>query len=262
MAEENGRRTRTDREFELLDTGVFEGSRYFDVFVEYAKAAPDDIAIRVTVFNRGPETAQLHVLPSIWYRNRWSWGYHMERPVLRETAPGTIELEEPYYGSRYFYARGECELLFGENQSDKSAIWGAPSESPYTKSCIGKYVVNDERDAVNPAKTGTKAAAHYAVSLEAGASAVFECRLTDAPHGDPFGEEFARTFTDRAREADEFYATVEPGELSEDARAVMRQAFAGLLWSKQYYHFVVRDWLHEGPNAASAAGGAVAGPQP
>jgi hypothetical protein len=247
LAAENARRTRDDAEFELLDTGVFAGNRYFDVLVEYAKFAPDDIGIRISVFNRGPETAQLHVLPSIWYRNRWSWGYHTERPEMRETGRGSIEMEEPYYGPRYFYAGGDCELLFTENHSDRSAIWGTSNESRYTKSCIGSYVIKGERTAVNPEKRGTKAAAHYAISLDPGASRVVECRFTDARTDDPFGAAFAKGFIDRKCEADEFYAAIEPGHISEDARAVMRQAFAGLLWSKQYYHYVVRDWLKGDP---------------
>ncbi len=247
LVEENRRRTRQDPEFELLDTGIFSGNRYFDVFVEYAKASPDDMLVRITVFNRSTEPAPLHILPTLWYRNRWSWGYHMERPTLRQSGRGTIEMDEPYYGRRYFYTRGECELLFAENQSDKSAIWGTANDSPYTKSCIGHYVVNGERSAVNPEKRGTKAAAHYVVSIDGGASAVFECRLTDKQLPEAFGSDFDQIFIDRAREADEFYATVEPPYLSEDARAVMRQAFAGLLWSKQYYHYVVRDWLNGDP---------------
>jgi Mannosylglycerate hydrolase MGH1-like glycoside hydrolase domain len=244
---ENFRRTRQDTEFELLDTGVFAESRYFDVFVEYAKAAPDDILIRITVWNRGPETAPLHLLPTVWFRNRWSWGYHMERPILRETGRGSIELDEPYYGRRCFYARGECDLLFTENESDRSTLWSSQNESSYTKSCIGHYVVGGQRDAVNPEKRGTKASAHYIVSLAAGASAVFECRLTDVQLPDPFGADFGETIALRAKEADEFYLTIAPSDLSEDARAVMRQAFAGLLWSKQYYHYVVRDWLTGDP---------------
>jgi hypothetical protein len=244
---ENLGRTRQDPEFELLDTGVFADSRYFDVFVEYAKAAPDDVLVRIAVWNRGPETAFLHVLPTIWFRNRWSWGYHMERPILRQTSPGSIELNEPYYGRRYFYARGQCDLLFTENQSDRSELWRSENESRYTKSCIGHYVIRGERSAVNPERRGTKASAHCIVSLPAGASSVFECRLSDAQLVNPFGPDFGETIALRAKEADEFYSTVAPSELSEDARAVMRQAFAGLLWSKQYYHYVVRDWLTGDP---------------
>jgi hypothetical protein len=249
LVEESARRTRMDPEYELLDTGVFRENRYFDVTVEYAKATPEDIAIRITVSNRGPEKATVHVLPTLWFRNRWSWGYHAERPEAHQTGPGAIEINEPYYGRRFLYARGDCELLFAENQSDRTAIWGSANESRYTKSCIGHYVMRRELDAVNPERRGTKAAAYYKAAIEAGRSAVFECRFTDVrlEEGYPFDEHFEEIFAARAREANEFYATVTPPGLSEDARAVMRQAFAGLLWSKQYYHYVIRDWMNGDP---------------
>jgi hypothetical protein len=249
LVEESARRTRLEPEYELLDTGVFRENRYFDVTVEYAKATPEDIAIRITVANRGPEKATVHVLPTLWFRNRWSWGYHAERPEAHQTGPGAIEINEPYYGRRFLYARGDCELLFAENQSDRAAIWGGTNDSRYTKSCIGHYVMRGELDAVNPERRGTKAAAYYKAAIEAGTSAVFECRFTDVrlEEGYPFDEHFEEIFAARAREANEFYATVTPPGLSEDARAVMRQAFAGLLWSKQYYHYVVRDWLTGDP---------------
>ncbi len=247
LLDQNRARSRKESEFELLDTGIFAANRYFDIFVEYAKAAPDDIAIRITAFNRGPEAAPLHLLPTVWFRNRWSWGFHQERPSLRQAAPGAVELQDPYYGARYFYARGDSELLFTENHTDRAALWGQPNESPFVKSGIGRYVVGGARDTVNPEKRGTKAAAHYFTTIAPGASAVFELRLTDAATGDPFGPAFDATFTDRQREADEFYAVVTPRDLSEDGRNVMRQAFAGLLWSKQYYHYVVRDWLRGDP---------------
>ena len=202
------------------------------------------------------------MLPTVWFRNRWSWGYHMERPLLRQTMPGSIELDEPYYGKRYFHARDQCDLLFTENESDRSVLWQTENTSHYTKSCIGSYIVRGDRSAVNPEKRGTKASAHYAVSLEPGASAVFDCRLTDAQLIDPFGPDFGATIALRAREADEFYATVEPPDLSEDARAVMRQAFAGLLWSKQYYHYVVRDWLTGDPTPPPPPASRLLGPQP
>jgi len=252
LLDENRRRTRKDPEYELLDTGVFADSRYFDVETEYAKAAPDDILIRITVSNRGPDAATLHVLPTVWFRNRWSWGYHRERASLQQAAPArngvaAVELDEPYYGRRYFYCAGAQELLFTENENDNQALWGTPNASPYVKSSIGRHVVNGDRAAVNPEKRGTKAAAHYTLSLAPGASAVLELRLTDAVENDPFGAAFAQTFADRIRETDEFYAGVIPRQLSASAGSVMRQAFAGLLWSKQFYHYVVRDWLNGDP---------------
>ncbi len=238
---ENGRRSRDDREYELMDTGVFEESRYFDVFVEYAKASPDDILIRVEIFNRGPEASTLHVLPTLWFRNRWSWGYTEERPELRRGARG-VEVEEPYYGRRWMYAAGNPELLFTENESNAPLLWGYGSGG-YFKDGIGEYVVHGNRAAVNPAGHGTKGAAHYQFTIEAGKSVSIDLRLADQEMDDPFGATFAKTLLDRSDEARDFYATVTPRELSVDGRDVMRQAFAGLLWSKQYYHYVVRDWL-------------------
>jgi hypothetical protein len=238
---ENRGRTRQDPEYELLDTGVFAENRYFDVFVEYAKAAPDDILVRVEVFNRGPEAATLDVLPTVWFRNRWSWGYTEERPELHRGSGG-IELDEPYYGRRWLYAKGDPELLFTENESNAPRLWGFGAAG-YFKDGIGDLIVHGNRAAVNPEGRGTKAAAHYTLALDAGKSAVLELRLADAWIEDPFGPAFSQTFVSRANDANDFYATVTPRDLSIDARAVMRQAFAGMLWSKQYYHYVVRDWL-------------------
>jgi hypothetical protein len=239
---ENRKRTRQDPEYELLDTGVFAESRYFDVFVEYAKAAPEDILVRIEVFNRGPEQAELHLLPTVWFRNRWSWGYTDERAELHRGSGG-IELDEPYYGRRWLYAQGAPELLFTENNSNAPRLWGTPAASPYFKDGIGEFLIHGNRAAVNPEGRGTKAAAHYPLSIGAGQSAVVELRLADAEVEDPFGPTFGRTLQDRRDDANDFYATVTPRELSIDGRAVMRQAFAGMLWSKQYYHYVVRDWL-------------------
>ena len=232
LVEENRRRGRQDRELELLDTGVFAENRYFDVFVEYAKAAPEDILIRVEVFNRGPEAAPLHVLPTVWFRNRWSWGYTEERPELH-CGSGGIELDEPYYGRRYLFAQGDPELLFTENDTNTQRLWGFGSATPYFKDGIGEYIVHDNHGAVNPEKRGTKAAAHYFANVEPGKSAVFELRLADAAMADPFGPAFQQTMVSRRDDANDFYATVTPRELSIDGRLVMRQAFAGMLWSKQ-----------------------------
>ena len=160
LLEENRRRGRGDREFELLDTGVFAEKRYFDVFVEYAKAAPEDILIRVEVFNRGPEAAALHVLPTVWFRTRWSGGYTDERPELH-CGSGGIELDEPYYGRRYLFAHGDPEMLFTENETNAQRLWGLGSATPYYKDGIGEYIVHGNHGAVNPEKRGTKAAAHY-----------------------------------------------------------------------------------------------------
>ena len=247
LLKENERRTRLDPEYELTDTGVFAEDRYFDVQVEYAKAAPDDVLIRMTVWNRGPETAVLHLLPTIWFRNTWSWGRPARKPELRQHADGAIELDEPYYGRRWFYAKGADELLFTENDTNNIALWGTPNFAAFSKDGIEACIVKGQADAVNPERRGTKAAARYTLSLAPGAQATVEARLTDHENADPFGAEFAATFDDRIREADEFYARITPRDLSEDGRDVMRQAFAGLLWSKQFYHYVVHDWLTGDP---------------
>jgi hypothetical protein len=247
LLHENRRRTRQDPEYELLDTGVFAENRYFDVFVEYAKAAPEDILIRVEICNRGPESATLHVLPTIWFRNRWSWGYTEERPEMRRFGSNGIEIDEPYYGRRLLYAQGNPDLLFTENESNAPLLWGYGSPG-YFKDGIGECVMHGNRAAVNPAGRGTKGSAHYQLTVEAGQSVSLELRLTTHETEEPFGAEFEQTLRDRADEANDFYATVTPRELTVDARAVMRQAFAGMLWSKQYYHYVVRDWLNGDPH--------------
>ncbi|MGA2148518.1 MAG: glucosidase [Bryobacteraceae bacterium] len=248
LREENRRRTRDDPEYELIDTGVFAESRYFDVLVEYAKAGPEDILIRVTATNRGPEPAALDLLPTVWFRNRWSWGRPVEKPSLRLAAPGVVELTEPYYGKRWLHADGSPEWLFTENETDNRALWGSANTAPFVKDGIARRVIEGAADAVNPEPHGTKAAAHHRLTLAPGESKAVALRLVPAPADDPFGAAFSSVFADRIAEADQFYATVTPPNLSADARSVMRQAFAGLLWSKQYYRYVVRDWLAGDPS--------------
>jgi hypothetical protein len=250
LVEENRRRSRSEPEFELLDTGVFAEDRYFDVFVEYAKAGPDQMLVRIEAFNRGPEAATLHLLPTLWLRNRWRWGYTQDRGVLHSVGPGTVEVDEPYYGRRWMLAEGAPELLFTENETNSMALWNTPNREPFVKDGIGQYVIHGNHEAVNPQHSGSKAAAHYEWRIEPGQSATARLVLSDSqPTLDAaFGQAFAQTFNDRIREAGAFYATVIPRDLSEDARNVMRQAFAGLLWSKQYYHYVVRDWLRGDTN--------------
>ncbi len=253
LVEENRRRDRRTPEFELIDTGVFDGDRYFDVVVEYAKAAPDDILVRITATNRGPEPAELCLLPTLWYRNTWSWDTSgPERPTLRAGNGGdghaVVEGEHPSLGDRWLYCEGAPELLFTENETNAERLWGAPNASPYVKDGINAYVVEGRKDAVNPAGAGTKASSLYRRTLGAGKSVAIRLRLTNAPiPGDPFGRDFEVTFGQRLREADEFYATVIPKALSDDGKRVMRQAFAGLLWSKQFYHYYVRRWLQGDP---------------
>ncbi len=244
LVAENRARDKRSREFELMDTGVFDENRYFDVFVEYAKADADDILIRITAANRGPEAATLHLLPTVWFRNTWSWGGGGVKPSLRQACSCSIELDHETYGKRRLACEGAPEMLFTENETNYRRIYGG--ENGYAKDGINDCIVHGRADAVNPARTGTKAAAHYLLNLGAGETAVVRLRLTNvATEG--VGDNFERIFTDRKAEADEFYATVIPRNLSDDARNVMRQSFAGLLWSKQFYHYVVRDWLKGDP---------------
>ncbi len=249
LVEENRRRSRSEPEYELIDTGIFDGNRYFDVFVEYAKAGPDDILIRIRAVNRGPEAAALHLAPTIWFRNTWSWDNSV-RPKLQRSRGevAAIELEEGYYGHRRLVCEGAPDLLFTENETNEERLYGCSNRSPYVKDGIGEAIVHGCCDAVNPAGIGTKAAAHYSLLLPPGGETVVRLRLSDLAAAEPIDSEaFDRVISDRQREADEFYATVIPQELPEDARNVMRQSFAGLLWSKQYYHYVVREWLAGDP---------------
>jgi len=245
---ETARRGRTDPEFELLDTGVFDDDRYFDVFVEYAKASPDDILVRITAINRGPDPAPLELLPTIWFRNRWSWVPGSPRPSLARgpslASAASVALDDDMYGRRYLYCRGTPELLFTENETNARRLFPkGVNDTPFVKDGINDCVVNGARAAVNPAETGTKCAARYATTIPAGDRLVVQLRLTDTPLADPFDAGFDETFRERIEEADAFYAGVIPKRLSDDATNVMRQAFAGLLWSKQFYHYDVRQWL-------------------
>jgi len=245
---ETARRGRADPEFELLDTGVFDEDRYFDVFVEYAKASPDDILIRITAINRGPDPARLELLPTIWFRNRWSWAPGSPRPSLARgpslASAASVVLDDDMYGRRYLYCRGTPELLFTENETNARRLFPkGVNDTPFVKDGINDCVVNGARAAVNPAETGTKCSARYGTTIPAGERLVVQLRMTDTPLGDPFDGGFDETFRERIEEADAFYAGVIPKRLSDDATNVMRQAFAGLLWSKQFYHYDVRQWL-------------------
>jgi hypothetical protein len=240
----NRARDKHSREYELLDTGVFKDSRYFDVFVEYAKGSPEDILIRITAANRGPEAATLHLLPTVWFRNTWSWGNGGERPSLRQACSCSIELEHTTYGRRRLVCEGSPEMLFTENETNYQRLYGG--ERKYAKDGINDCIVQGHLDAVSPTRTGTKAASHYVLHLGSGETATVRLRLTDLAV-DRLDESFDRIFAERQREADEFYSTVIPQDLSDDARNVMRQSFAGLLWSKQFYHYVVKDWIKGDP---------------
>jgi hypothetical protein len=257
LVEENRGRDKSLPEFELLETGVFDEDRYFDVFVEYAKADVEDILIKITVTNRGPEAANLRVLPTIWFRNTWSWGNRARRPKLHKAYPApnpVIELNlsplnQSQSCARWLYCEGSPELLFTENETNARRLFGTENHSPFVKDGINDNVVHGAKEAVNPEQVGSKAAGHYKMSLDSGETVVIRMRLADSDFKgtNAFGT-FDETFALREREADEFYATVIPQDLSADAQNVMRQGFAGMLWSKQFYHYVVEDWLRGDPD--------------
>jgi Glycosyl hydrolase family 63 C-terminal domain len=244
LIDENRKRGRGAREFELIDTGVFNANRYFDVFVEYAKAGPDDILIKITAANRAREAAELCLLPTIWFRNTWSWGTTAHKPRLKAVADA-IELDEPEYGRRWLAFEGDPELLFTENETNSRRLYGDQRGPNFAKDGFNEYLVHGNHAAINPERSGTKAAPMYRLTVPAGRSKVVRLRL--APEKSPINRNFDRAFDQRRKEADDFYSTVIPGHLSADARNVMRQSFGGLLWSKQFYHYVVRDWLQGDP---------------
>jgi mannosylglycerate hydrolase MGH1-like protein len=252
LVAENRRRGRAEPEFELLDTGVFDDDRYFDVEVEYAKAAPDDLLVRLTVHNRGPEAAELQLLPTLWFRNTWAQEPGAERPRLA-VGPAVeggvcVEADHPTLGRRRLFCVGDPELLFTENDTNARRLWGVDNPNPYVKDGINAFVVHGTTNAVNPARTGTKVAARYRVAVSPGGSAEIRLRLSEAaPAAGLLGTEFEAVFAARRREADEFYAGVLPDTLSPDGRLVMRQALAGLLWTKQWYHYDVQRWLSGDP---------------
>jgi len=262
LVEENARRGRPQPEYELLDTGVFDGDRYFDVTVEYAKGGVDDLLIRVTAVNRGPEAAEVHLLPTLWFRNTWSWDVGAARPQLQATAsaPGQVVIAARHQtlGARWLHAEGAPELLFTENETNFPRLFGVPARSPYVKDGINERVVGGTEDAVNSARVGTKAAAWYRASVPAGGQIALRLRLTDADParaGAAFGLDFEEIFSRRMRDADEFYDLVIPPTLSADGRLVMRQALAGMLWSRQFYHYDVKRWLAGDPTQPSPAPG-------
>ncbi len=258
LVEENRRRGKGDPEFELGDTDVFTDDRYWDVFAEYAKSSPDDILIRITIANRGPEPATLHLLPTLWFRNTWGWGrseegYGPKPQILRHHATALLA-DHDELGCMRLAAdpvpQGHGpEFLFAENETNTARLFQATNASPYVKDAFHEYLVHGRTDAINSAETGTKVAAYYRLEVPAGDQAVVRLRLSSDREASksPFGRDFDRLIEKRIREADEFYASVLPPALSEDERAVARQAYAGLLWTKQCYHYAVKQWLEGDP---------------
>jgi Mannosylglycerate hydrolase MGH1-like glycoside hydrolase domain len=247
LLETNRQRSRTDMEYELLDTGVFNENRYFDVFVEYAKAGPNYILIQIHLCNRGPEVAVLHVLPTLWFRNTWTWWPDHEKPSLRaangKNGIHTIAATHPEVGGFSLSCEGNPRLLFTENETNNERIFGTPNATRYVKDGINSYVVAGRQDAVNPSQTGTKAAAHYQLTVDAGQTSVIRLRLSDTAADTPFDPQFAQIFDRRRHEADEFYRAITPPGV--DASSVMRQALAGMLWSKHYFFLDTDKWLQE-----------------
>ncbi|MDM9379118.1 glucosidase [Chlorogloeopsis sp. ULAP01] len=244
----NRRRNRLEWEYELLDTGIFDDDRYFDVFVEYAKASPEEILIKISIWNRGPQTASLHILPTLWFRNTWSWfGEQSPKPFIKQLNDQTIAASHSELGERYLlYCDRTIPFLFTENETNRERIFNLPNKSPYVKDGINNYVVHGKHEAVNPEKIGTKVAAHYVLEIPAnGVEEIQLClsnRLLDAAS---FGDKFEAVLQTRCLEADEFYNAIIPVNVSEDERNVMRQAFAGMLWTKQFYYYPVYDWLKD-----------------
>ena len=258
LVAENARRGLKDPEYELVDTGVFDEQRYFDVVAEYAKAGPNDLLVKITVANRGPDAARLHLLPTLWFRNTWSWGRSGEgywpRGTMQQMGDGIVEAEHASLERMRFWAEPHegrpPELLFTENETNSRRLFGIDGPTPYVKDAFHAFVVDGRRDAVNPAGFGTKVAALYVLDVPARGEVTVRLRLAscdEAPRA-PFGPEFERVVAQRIREADAFYAARCPTTVGEGEREVIRQGYAGLLWSKQYYHYVVRDWLDGDPS--------------
>jgi hypothetical protein len=269
LVRENRNRGKADPEFELADTGVFDDNRYFDVFAEYAKAGPDDIAVRITVANRGPEDATLHLLPTLWFRNTWSWGRSGEgyasKPELRRKGASAVEVSHSTLGGYRLEADitglGEKpELLFTENETNLERLYGAASPQPHVKDAFHRAVIEGDMDAVNPAGVGTKAAVHYRLSVPAGGERVVRLRLRPSVSAEPaFGKGFDQLFQERIEQANEFYRERLPAGATEDELRVLRQGYAGLLWSKQFYHYVVEHWLEGDPAQPMPPDGRVEG---
>ncbi len=248
LVETSKRKSRTEFEYELLDTGVFDENRYFDVFVEYAKATPDDILIQISVHNRGPEAAELHVLPTLWFRNQWSWLGVAERPSLQALPgkKGIVKAVHPSLGEYFLACEGDPPLLFTENETNTQRIFGVANRNPYVKDSIDSYIVHGQKDAVNPEKKGTKVAAHYHLTVKPGECEVIRLRLSNvAPDKVGSFGDFDDVLDARHKDADQFYDTVIPRSLNADQANVMRQALAGMMWSKQFYHYDVDKWLEE-----------------
>ncbi len=256
LTKENARRSRDEPEFELIDTGIFDDNKYFDVFVEYAKAEAEDICIKITAHNRSNEAAPLHLLPTIWFRNTWAWDEEIVKPILKQKDIAVenlsvIELNEELRGNWELFCEGSSQLLFTENETNNEILFGSKNPTEFVLDGISDFVVDGKHSAVNPKQTGTKASPHYVFNIAGNSSETVYLRLSNQKNifssHDQFISDCESVFKKRLAEADEFYADIIPSKLSADAQSVMRQAFAGMLWSKQYYHYVVKKWLEGDP---------------
>ncbi|KAB2831963.1 MAG: glucosidase, partial [Candidatus Dadabacteria bacterium] len=261
LIDENRSRGKKDLEYELEDTGAFHENRYFDVFAEYAKAEPEDLLIQVTIANRGREPAPLHVLPQVWFRNTWVWGDSYEAdwgvPSIELLSERELLCRHSSLGEYILAVEPSAALLspaflFTENETNTEKLFGIKNASPYVKDGINDYIVGGEKGAVNPAGSGTKMSAHYKAEIPGGGSKTIRLRLSNSGgQASPFGAEFEKIFRRRMMEADEFYRRINPFNTSGDLKSVQRQAFAGMLWTKQFYYYVIEDWLRGDPNNPS-----------
>ena len=245
LVEENRRRSRQEPEFELMDTGIFNNNAYFDIFIEYAKHGTEDLLIRLTIHNRGNDAAALHVLPTVWFRNTWSWGYDEELPFITLTAKESIHIGHKKLGNYQLYCDGDPEILFTDNETNYPRLFNFNDGKHFYKDGINDYLIHGHTHAVNEGKNGTKAAANYELNIEAGGSRCIRLRLLKGDIDKPF-EDFDQIFTTRQQEADIFYQELQPN-LQDDEKLVQRQAFAGLLWNKQFYYYYVDQWLKGDP---------------
>jgi Glycosyl hydrolase family 63 C-terminal domain len=257
LVEENRRRGKCDLEFELIDTGIFDDDRYFDVFIEYAKGGPEDILVRIEAINRGPEAAELHLLPTIWFRNTWCWGLDTRKPrvaVEEASEVAALKVYHHYYGNRWLYCEGKPEFLFTENETNDRRLFRVENNTAYVKDGINDYIVHGAKQAAHASGPGTKASAHYAMTVPAGQTLTLRLRLSDAAptSGKSVNGEFDNVFAQSKQEADEFFDTLAVGSIATERKDIMRQAVGGLLWSKQFYHYDVNRWLEGDPGSPDA----------
>jgi hypothetical protein len=246
LVDENRRRGLQENEFELIDTGVFDDNRYWDIFIEYCKAGPEDILAQVTIQNRGPDQAELHVMPQLWFRNTWSWDPSTIKPEISAKSDGTLIAAHPTFGTYFLNVDGNAELLFCDNETNVGRLYGIQADG-FFKDAFNEYLVHGDEAAVNPKRRGTKSCSHFDVSVLGGGQALFRLRLSASQNPAPF-EDFDNVVAARRREADTFYQELQSGQNDADARLVQRQAFAGMIWSKQYFGYDVRLWLRGDSN--------------